>query len=210
MRWITLAALLLVVTPASAFAQEIPCEHGACVKKSRPGTHFIVELNGGGTLLRDGGFSVEGLIGAGGKVPFLPLRLYVISEFAYSTSHGSGLVASMPLAYRDERDYRDIALGLRLYLPLFSGLRLFADVLGGASHQAVVLEREELPVRRVTGWSPHAHVAAGLQYRLFYHLSLGVRAKVVLSDPDPAGLYAAVGTEAPIRTSLTAGLTWHF
>ncbi len=210
MRIIMITALLLMVFPGSAWGQEIPCKKGACIKKQRPGTHFIAEVNGGGTLLRDGGFSVDGLLGMGGKVPYLPLRIYVVSEFAYSTSYGSGSLAHVPLAYRDERAYRDLALGVRLYVPLWSRLRLFADVLGGASHQAAVLEREELPTREVSGWNPHVHVAAGLQYRIMYHLSVGVRAKMALTDPDLAGLYSAVGAEVPLRSSLTAGLTWHF
>jgi len=207
---IALVLLVLSFAPATALAQEIPCREGPCVRKARPGTHFLAEINGGGTLLRDGGFAVDGLLGVGGKVPWLPLRLYAVGEFAYSTSYGHGRAGKTGLLFRDERDYRDLAAGLRLYVPLFAVLRLFGDALVGGSHQSVWLERDELPLREVSGWNMHAHVAAGLQYRLLYHMSIGVRAKVALTDPDLAGLHAAVGQRVPLRTSLTAGLTWHF
>ena len=203
-------AMMGVMCASTAAAQEIPCRAGACLKKKRHGTHFIAEINGGGTLQRDGGFAVEGLFGAGGKVPLLPLRAYVIGELAYSTSYGSGMQMHAPLGYTDTRHYRDVSVGLRLYLPLWAGLRLLADVQGGGSHQSVALERADFPVRAVSGWSPHFQVAAGLQYRLLHHLSVGVRARVAFTDTDLAGLYAAVGEKVPLRTSLTAGITWHF
>ena len=205
-----LVAMMGVLCASSAAAQEIPCKAGACLKKRQRGTHFIAEINGGGTLQRDGGFAVEGLFGAGGKVPLLPLRVYLIGELAYSTSYGAGVLSHAPLAYNDARHYRDIAFGLRLYLPLWAGLRLFADVQGGASHQSVTLEREDLPVCAVSGWTPHLQVAAGAQYRLLHHLSVGARVRTAFTDTDLAGLYAAVGERVPYRTSLTAGLTWHF
>ena len=205
---VALAAIAGVMCASVAEAQEIPCGEGACLKKRRRGTHFIAEINGGGTVQRDGGFAVGGLLGVGGKVPLLPLRAYLIGEFDYSTSHGSGVRA--PLEYSDVRHYRDLTLGLRLYLPIWAGLRLFADVQGGGSHQAVALEREDLPPRLVSGWTPHFQLAGGAQYRLMHHLSLGLRARVVFTDPDMAGLYALVGEPVPYRTSLTAGITWHF
>lgn len=205
-----LIAMMGVMCAATAAAQEIPCKAGACLKKKRRGTHFIAEINGGGTLQRDGGFAVEGLFGAGGKVPLLPLRAYLIGELAYSTSYGGGIQSHTPLEYTDARHYRDLSVGLRLYLPVWAGLRLFADVQGGASHQTVTLERVDFPLRTVSGWNPHFQVAAGLQYRLLHHLSVGVRARMAFTDTDVAGLYAAVGEQVPLRTSLTAGITWHF
>lgn len=202
--------MVLVTTPGLAAAQEIPCSRGPCVKARRPGTHFLVELNGGGTVYDGGGFAMEGLIGVGGKPWNIPLRFYLISEFAYNTSTDAGEMPGVPLGYRDERAFRDISLGLRIYLPLIPRLRLYSDVLGGGSHQSVTLKRDELPTRIASGWSPLAHVALGLQYRLLYHLSLGLRSKVVLTSDDLAGLHAATGTSPPVRATITGGLTWHF
>ena len=200
----------LVALPASAAAQEIPCEQGPCVKARPPGTHFIVELNGGGTVYDGGGFAMEGIVGVGGRLWKLPLRFYLVSEFAFNTSTDAGTVASVPLGYRDERAFRDLAVGLRIYVPVFTRMRIFSDIMGGGSHQTVTLNRDELPTRVASGWSPLAHVAVGFQYRVLYHLSLGFRTKVVLTSDDLAGLHAAVGNSAPVRTTITGGLTWHF
>lgn len=203
------AAVLVTALPA-AQAQEIPCENGPCVRARRPGTHFLVELNGGGSLMRDGGYAVEGLFGAGGKLPWLPLRFYFLTELAHSTNLQNGRSWVGNRTFRDERAFTDIAAGLRVYAPIWGPLRLYADALIGGSHQSATLEREGITSRQVSAWSFHSQVSAGLQFRLLYHLSLGLRAKVVLTPEDPYGLLAMVGEEAPLRTTLTAGLTWHF
>lgn len=200
----------LVTTPGLAEAQEIPCSQGPCLRVQRPGTHFLIELNGGGTVYDGGGMAMEGVMGVGGKLWSLPMRFYLVTEFAYNTSTDSGDVGGAPLGYRDERSFRDVALGLRVYMPIYGRLRLFGDIMGGGSHQTITLERDELPTRVASGWSPLAHLAAGVQFRLLYHLSLGARAKVVLTSDDLAGLHAAVGKAAPTRATVTAGLTWHF
>lgn len=206
----TALALVSVLYPAAAGAQEIPCERGPCVKPRPPGTHFLVELHGGGSLNRDGGLAVDGLVGVGGKLRWLPLRFYLITEFAYSTLTEEGQIQSLPLMFRDERSFRDLALGLRTYVPLWRNLRFFVDLMGGATLQAASLERDTLMSRSASGWIPLALGAAGLQVRLFHHLSLGVRAKMVFTRDDLAGLHAAVGRDTPLRAALTAGLTWHF
>lgn len=205
-----IVAAALMALSGSALAQEIPCSKGPCVKASRPGTHFIVELNGGGTVYDGGGFAMEGILGVGGRLWQLPLRFYLLSEFAFNTSTESGTMSSVPLGYRDERAFRDLAVGLRIYVPVFTRMRIFGDIMGGGSHQTVTLKRDELPLRVASGWSGLSHVAVGFQYRVLYHLSLGFRTKVVLTSDDLAGLHAAVGNSSPVRTTITGGLTWHF
>ena len=203
----------LVVTggiPLAAKAQEIPCKDGPCVRKRRPGTHFIAELNGGGSLNRDGGLALDALVGAGGKLPGFPPRFYFVAEFSYNTSTESGRLTSVPGNYRDERDYKDITFGLRTYLPIWGPVRVFADLLGGASNQSVILERDHHVTRQASDWSGLLAVGAGFQFRLMHHLSIGLRTKVVLTPHDVGGLHQATGSNAPYRTSLTGGVTWHF
>lgn len=203
-------AAALLVLPAAASAQEIPCSEGPCVKARRPGTHFLVELNGGGTVYDGGGLAMEGIIGVGGRLWKLPLRFYLVSEFAFNTATETGDMASVPLGYRDERAFRDLSVGLRVYIPVLTRMRLYSDIMGGGSHQTVTLKRDDLPDRVASGWSPLAHVAVGFQYRVLYHLSLGLRTKFVLTSDDLGGLHAAVGNSPPVRTTITGGLTWHF
>lgn len=204
------ALMLLLAAPSPASAQEIPCGKGPCIAERRPGTHFLAEVYGGGTVNRNGGFAVEGLLGVGGKLPRLPMRLYLITEVGLASSVGEGYVPGLPLSYRDERMFTDVSAGLRTYFPVFGPARLFFDVSGGGTYQSVTLERDQLPAREVDGWSPLAQISGGVQLRLLHHLSLGVRTKLVLTRQDPGGLYDALGEEPPLRTSITAGITAHF
>jgi hypothetical protein len=206
--WLTSA--LILALPLAAAAQEIPCGEGPCIKLRPPGTHFLVEVNGGGTLFNDGGLAVEGLVGVGGKLRGFPPRFYLIAEFDYSTNAHSGELGWAPGGYNDERDFRDVVGGLRIYVPIWGGLRWFVDGVGGGSYQVASLSRDQLPLREVRAWVPLVAVATGLQWRLFHHMAVGLRSKFVLNREDPGGLYAMVGEEPPLRTTLTLGLTWHF
>jgi hypothetical protein len=211
MRAVGIALVLgIVVIAPSASAQIIPCEEGPCIRQKRKGTHFIAEINGGATLAGNGGFDVGGLVGVGGKLRGFPPRFYLVGEFAFSTYGNSGTVSGIPKHYHEGNRYRDMALGLRVYIPIFGPFRLFADLLGGATHASGTLERTGLTTLMASGWSPLGLVGLGVQFRLFHHLSLGLRGKIVFSDDGMQALHDFVATDPIIRTSLSAGLTWHF
>ncbi|MCA9667214.1 MAG: hypothetical protein KC503_16560 [Myxococcales bacterium] len=205
----TLAALAFLLAAAPASAQEIPCQNGPCVKRHRRGTHFIAELSGGATTYGHGGLALEGIFGIGGKLRGFPPRFYLIAELGYSSNTISGAAPQTGASFRDERTYRDLAAGLRIYLPIFGPIRLFGDALIGASHISASLSRDGHDLDVATGWQTLVAVGGGLQVRIFHHLSLGARFKAVVTGDDVAGLRALSGT-SPTRLSATAGVTWHF
>lgn len=192
-------------------AQEIPCTAGPCVRPPQPGTHFIAELNGGGSFAGGAGPAVGGVVGVGGKLRGFPLPFYLIGELAYSSAAQDGALQSGSVDFHEERSYRDLALGLRVYIPVYGPLRLFVDAMGGGSHVAALVERDNLTALSSSHWAGMGLLATGLQLRLFHHLSVGLRAKVVLAGGDALdGLREVLRIETPTRTSATAGLTWHF
>jgi hypothetical protein len=203
-------SLLFALAPSVVAAQVIPCNDGPCLSPRREGTHFIAEIAGGGALYgRGGGIVVGGLFGAGGQLRRLPLPLYVVTEVAYNTTTDAGHGPTLP-AFRDERTHRDLALGLRIYVPVFGPLRFFAEVLGGGSYVSASLDRADVAPIASAGWVRLALVGGGLQVRLFHHFSLGVRTRIVLTDDDLGGLRAMTGAERAVRVSLLGGMTWHF
>jgi hypothetical protein len=204
-----LLSIVVLALEAIAAAQEIPCTEGPCLRPRAVGTHFLAEINGGSGLNGRGGLVIGGVLGVGGQLRRVPLPLYLVSEFSYSASSQEGSGPTPRSAFRDERSYRDLALGLRVYVPIVGPLRLFADLLGGTSHASATLEREAwiTPIS-ATGWSGLAMMAIGLQMRLFYPLSLGVRARVVFTGDALEEL--PVATASPIRASFLASMVWHF
>lgn len=213
-RRVTGAALAFLVASAlvvgEADAQTVPCPNGPCLRREPPGTHFIAEVSGGATTLGSGGLALEGVLGVGGKLRGFPPRFYLIGEAAYNSGTLSSATPLAGVSYRDERTYRDLAGGLRVYLPIYGPVRIFADGLIGGSHVAASLDRQGLAARTAEGWLPLFALAGGLQVRIFRFLSVGMRAKFVLTDDDVAGLRQVVAAESPLRATVTAGLTWHF
>jgi hypothetical protein len=204
---VSMCMALLASVPAGA--QEIPCSEGPCLRPSRPGTHFIAEVNGGGSFAGGVGPAVGGVLGVGGKLRGFPLRFYLITEFAYASNAQEGTLHSRAVGFREERSFRDIAAGLRIYVP-FGRLRLFVDAMGGGSHTQAFLERDGLSPLSASDWSGMGLVGGGLQLRLIHHLSIGVRCKAFFSGDDLDDLRDMERIDDPVRTSATMGLTWHF
>jgi len=206
----SLIVVLLQLTPRMARAQEIPCEGGPCLRSSEAGTHFLAEVNGGGSFWGGAGLSVGGLLGVGGKLRGFPLRFYLGGEFAYSSNTETGASPTLGTEFRDQRGYRDLALGLRVYLPVLGRLRLFGDILGGGSWVSGTIARGDLVERSVSGWEGLAVVGGGLQLRLVKGLSVGLRARYALTGDELDGLRSAMGVPSHRPASVMAGLTWHF
>ncbi len=208
----SVAALLAVsLLGGAALAQEIPCSGGPCVQRRDPGTHFLIELNGGGSPFGARGPTIGGVLGVGGSLRAIPfLRFYLVSELAYSQSTESGQSPALLTSFRDERTHRDLGFGLRIYLTLVGPLRLFTDVMGGASYLDGSIARPDLPLRNASGWSPLATVSTGLQVRFIRQLAVGVRVRFVLTGDELDGLRTAMGSESRRPVSMSAGLTWHF
>jgi hypothetical protein len=208
-----LTSSLFFLLPAGAGAQEIPCHDGPCVARRQPrddGTHFVAEVNGGGTVLGGRGLMVGGLFGVGGKLRALPFRFYLVGEFAYSGSTDEGLSPSLGISFRDERSRRDIDFGLRIYVPIWGPLRLFGDILGGATYVSASLQRDGLPTVQSSTWGGLAVAAVGLQVRVLRNLSFGARARFTLTGEEPDGLRATMMAESHKPITFMAAMTWHF
>lgn len=203
-------AAVLSLAATRAAAQAPPCEGAPCVRPVRPGTHFIAELYGGGSVSSDMGFSVGGVLGFGGRPWGMPLRIYLVGEFAHSGHAMDGQLPVAGLRYSGGRAYNDTALGLRGLLPIWGPIRLFVDVMGGFTHASGQLHRAGMPALSASEWQGLGQLAGGVQLRLWYHLSLGVRAKLVFSADPLAAQQQLAGHEAPLRSTFTAGITWHF
>lgn len=205
-----LVPLAILLLCADLQAQEIPCRDGPCLQKKRKGTRFLIELGGGGNFQGSGGMALGGLFGVGGKFRGFPLAFYGFAEFDYSQENSKGNVPLLATTYTNERSYRDLGLGLRIYAPIYGPLRIFADVIFGGTHIEADLQRANMTPLSASGWHPQFQLAAGLQLRLLRHFSVSVRAKINLVEQDLAGLYASVREEAPYRTMGTLNLGWHF
>ena len=96
--WLVGAMAVLVWTRAAA--QEIPCSAGPCMKPHRRGTHFIAEVNGGGSFAGSIGLAVGGVVGVGGKLRGFPLRFYLVGELAYASAAQEGTLSSVALGFR--------------------------------------------------------------------------------------------------------------
>lgn len=207
----TWAVLAIVCLAAAADAQAQPGTEGQepVPRLRRRGTHFIAEINVGSGL--SGGMSVGGLVGVGGKLKGFPPRFYLVAEFAHVTRATEGTLSDLPIAFEETWRFNDAALGLRIYFPIYRHVRILIDLMGGCSQVKGILHREGMNRLGVEGWHPLGQLATGIQVRPFYHLSLGVRAKVALTGGGDSALGELAGSKPTgPRATLTGGLTWHF
>jgi hypothetical protein len=211
MRAFVLTGFLWALAAPTAHAQR--CVDDYCVRKPpKRGTHFILELNAGSSTYGSGGLAIGGLFGIGGKLRGFPLVFYLFAETAY---HTSAHTISIPLDgryHRDDRAFRDLVFGVRMYLPIWGPLRLFADAAGGASYVTTNLERDSArSMISADGWAKTFQVSVGAQVRIFRNLSLGLRWKAMFTDEEAVpDAYALIGDELPLRSMATANITWHF
>ena len=201
--------LVLLLGSTTAFAKNT-CHRFRCIKQKKPGTHFIAELHTGGAFDGETGVALGGVLGVGGKLRGLPLRFYLIGDVSYGLLTSEGKISSTPLLYQESRSYTDLSLGLRTYVPIFRWVRLFVDITGGGSKSSYLLQRQGLTNIALDGWQGFAQFAGGLQLRLFHHLSLGLRSAFVLTDDPLANIRELTGQSSSLRSSFTAGITWHF
>jgi hypothetical protein len=173
-----------------------------------PGTHFIVELNLGLSLSGSIGFAGGLLVGAGGKLKGFPPIFYVIAEAGYLHGGSDGTVDGG--SYQDARDYGHLSLGLRIYVPVHEYVRLFADVLGGATSATASFSRDGFSDLRSSAWNAHFIAGLGVQARIFREISAGVRATVLYTGDGLGELREALGISNTPPIVLSGSVTWHF
>ena len=177
-------------------------QHGA----RAPGTHYLLEGGAGVSLARLPGPSFDVSVGAGGRLLGTPLRGYALAQVGYGR-----LDREETRAWAEERR-QDVSLsaGVRLYLALPDRLRVHLDVLGGPGWVSSELSRRGAASLDERRWYPQLILAPGAQFRLFRELSLGLRAKWLVSKTGLDALREAAGVERRHPWSLLAGTTWHF
>jgi hypothetical protein len=174
-----------------------------------PGTHFLTGIEGGMTV--SGGIDFAGALtfGIGGKFVGFPLRFYALGEVGYAGAEHADVVDGR--AFSESRSAFDLALGLRVYIPVFGPLRLFVDTLGGAAMVNSTLVRPGMTTLESDNEWAWAFVAgAGVQVRLFENLSIGGRLRLLFTDDPLSDLRDQLGIGTPIPVSVTVGATWHF
>jgi hypothetical protein len=174
----------------------------------RRGTHFILDLTAGLAPSGDAGLAGGLGLGAGGRLPATPLRLYGIGELSFAQTHPEPALHALSIR-SDERSYLGLAGGARLYVPLGGKLRLFFDVLAGASYNGAEISSAASTLQE-SDWFVMGALAGGAQYRLLHSLSLGLRAKWLVSEDPLWELRDALGLSNAFPFVLSAGVTWHF
>lgn len=200
-----LVTLLLV-------AHSVPTQAGEPRHGSRPGTFMLAEADLGyglGEAFAEGPDGLAGHLtfGAGGKPRGWPLRFFGIARLGWA-----GLAGDVDSGFERSRIKRDVfsyAFGLRVIAPIVGRLRFIADTTLGGMHvesQATLGGGAE----RIESDDGSFLVAfgLGLQYRMHYHFSIGVRMDIAM----PTGLETfdalAEVAGADSREAGVANLDW--
>lgn len=172
--------------------------------------HMLLELQAGQNLAYGQGGQAEpgpcmGLtLGVGGKFKGNPTRIFLIGRL----DHGNMVQLDKGAlgTTRLERDYTSFGLGARLLWPLAGRLRLHLDFTGGRRYQSGLVQGGNIPSMESTAVQTEVGFGAGLQYRFFKWLSLGLRGDwsgAVGGDVDfvreVAGMEDQSGMDARIR-----------
>jgi len=154
----------------------------------RPGTFLLAEVDvgyglGGAFAESPGGLATGVTLGMGGKPKGWPLRFFGIARLAWASLEGevdSGLERSVIA-----RDVFDWSFGLRVIAPITGRLRFIADTtVGGTQVESSATLGGGAERIASSDGSFLVALGFGLQYRLHYNFSIGVRMEIAI----PTGL----------------------
>lgn len=176
---------------------------------SANGSFFIAELNNGLGLPTweapgvEPGYAIGFTGGFGGKFKGNPLRFYLVGNLNVS-SFSAERVHNGKLRQID-RQVTDYSAGVRVLLPVVDHLRVYGEFGLGIAQLDSTAFSPELPgniVIRDTTSDFAVFAAAGVQYRLLYHLSLGAKLDMgwILGDESIDAVTAATSSEDPGHT----------
>lgn len=194
---------LVIVEASSVAAPEVVEER----LPPQPGTWGVLELNAGATVGGELGEAGGALFGVGGKPVGFPWRFYFIGEVGQAHVRDAGFVAGG--AYATDRRYWNVAAGLRIYVPVWGPVRVLADAMLGGAYVDSSLQHRDLTPLETNDWYILGAVAAGIQLRVLHQLSIGVRAKLLLTDDGLSELRDVLGIDSALPAMVTVGLTWH-
>ncbi|HJZ87817.1 MAG TPA: hypothetical protein VKN99_21735 [Polyangia bacterium] len=136
-------------------------------------------------------------------------RFFLVARYERAAIDYSG--GALQPGYASRREYDDLAFGLRILIPVVEPVRIYFDALAGTTDAHAQLARPDLPMLDSERFRPLGQFALGLQFRLFTHFSVGVRAQYTVLDHSPDALAIAAGERLdPSRLSLSATLGVHF
>lgn len=190
---------------------------------SADGSHFIAELNNGLAFPLgyeegyDPGYALGLTAGFGGKFKGNPVRFYLIGQFNSASFSADRLYNGKRRLI--DRTVTDFNGGLRMLVPVQRHLRVYGDLALGVAQTDSQAASPDLPaniVIRDTESNVALFTGIGVQYRLFYHLSLGGKLDFafMFHDGDVDAVTAATSAESGegrlgrMNTYLTA--TFHF
>jgi len=168
------------------------------------GTHFVVEpytgivFNQGFNLENAVGFESGAFLGVGGKLKGFPPRFYLYFSVS-QTFFGDDDVY---LSHRDAhgevcRSYTRLVGGLRTVIPLFWRLRLNLDVAGGSLFSQNHYQESGVRPIEYSEDLVVVELGAGLNWRFFEWLSVGLMVDYTFVAEDESGdLIASILDEA--------------
>lgn len=165
----------------------------------RDGTHFLLEASVGMALARELGYQGDVVFGAGGRMPGTPLRLYFLTSVASSRFHRDS-----DLGGRLRFDVFG-GLGVRAYVPIVPGFRLYGELLGGVQRASDTVSPVQGRSLHMEGVRPELRAGAGFQVRPERSFALGAGI-VYRAFEDPFDLVADDHDLAPL-TRWTANAT---
>lgn len=184
----------------------------ACTARAHAnGTHFLAELDAGASLSGDGGPAASLALGAGGKLRGFAPRFYLLGTFGCSEYEAAPAADVATWAGNETGTFSDLALGPRMYVPIFGRLRWFGEGLIGASYASATYVEPGLPAPLSAGeWLLLGVVATGLQWRFTTAFALGARVAFAFNEAGLTGVSRLAGVHDAARTSVMLGATWHF
>jgi len=133
---------------------------------------------------------------------FYALALLILSGL-------SSCVSTKDISYLQDSDYSSTQ-AKAVVLPIVSELRVFVEGLLGASLASARYTEPGLATLHAREWLGLALLSGGLQWRVLYQLSLGVRVSLALNPSGLTGVARYAGLHDGGRLALTGGVTWHF
>jgi hypothetical protein len=174
------------------------------------GQLFFVEAQPGAEAGEEpavgGAFGLE--MGAGGSWAGSRPRFFLVARYEHAAIEYAPEGA---LRFRSQREYDDLAAGLRILLPIVEPVRIYGEGLVGASFTDATLDRPGLAALDAAHTRAIGQAAFGVQLRLHQNFSVGMRIQQTWLDHSPDVLAALVGERLDTtRTTVAATLGVHF